>query len=179
MLLGEGKRGGLSITILKEPLTSYSTSGNSKAMFPSGGFNDSALAEIFGKTVQKYIPPKTYTTNSAPKATYNGNSETNRKSSSSSANHVGAIVGGVIGGVAAFAIFALLAFACLRRRRRRSVVQPSSSPFAMSTFTGNPKVSSLHEVHGVHRPLEKDGNGITEIGFERQVPELHGACSNI
>ena len=57
--------------------------------------------------------------------------------------------------------------------------QPSSHQFAMPGFWGKPKVCPQHEVHGDHRPHEKDGNSIREIGSERQVSELHGSHSNI
>ncbi|KAI9721738.1 MAG: hypothetical protein M1812_002073 [Candelaria pacifica] len=105
------------------------THGGATLTTPQGGFNDSALTDIFSKRVARYTapasalpPPSTISnTPNSPNSPIISSSP----SSNSTSTPTGAIAGGVVGGVAAIAAVAGFAFWFLRsRRKRRSSVRP-------------------------------------------------------
>ena len=131
---------------------------------PPGGFNDSALTEIFQKTIPKF---KLNTTSTAPDTpappssskTTAGQSAASKPSSPTPA---GSIAGSLVGGVAALVIVGgLLYFFYFRRQRKqRQVVAANPSELPSDTSSNR---HNVHELHGDHRPNEIDGNMLLEI----------------
>lgn len=160
---------------------------------PPGGFNYSALTQIFQKTIPRIKDSALNTTTPSSKTnTTNGASGTGGQSpvsSPSSPTPVGAIVGGVVGGVAALAIAGALL--CVFRFRRRREKQAAAAAAAAANQWGKPELSThasvsrnrhaIQEVHGDHRPNEIDGNGFVEAPAgdpARSPPVFEMASSN-
>ena len=158
---------------------------------PPGGFNDSALTQIFQKTIPRIKDSALNTTTPSSKTnSTNGASGTGGQSPASSpspSTPVGAIAGGVVGGVAALAIAGALLYVFYFRRRRRE----KQAAAAAANQWGNPELSThasvsrnrhkVHEVHGDHRPNEIDGNGFVEAPAgdpARPSPVFEMASSN-
>ena len=159
---------------------------------PPGGFNDSALTQIFQKTIPRIKDAALNTTTPSSKTnSTNGASGTGGQSpasSPSSSTPVGAIAGGVVGGVAVLAIAGALLYVFYFRRRRR---EKQAAAAAVANQWGNPELSThasvsrnrhkVHEVHGDHRPNEIDGNGFVEAPAgdpARPSPVFEMASSN-
>ena len=89
---------------------------------PVGGFNDTALNDIFAQTVARYTP-MTPSSSSSAAASSSASSPTGTPSpeggapTKKSSSHAGAIAGGVVGGIAAIAILGLGTWFWRRRRR--------------------------------------------------------------
>ena len=165
---------------------------------PPGGFNDSALTQIFQKTIPRIEDSALNTTTPSSKTNgtngasgTGGQSPASSPSSSSPASStpVGAIAGGVVGGVAALAITGALLYVFYFRRRRRE--KQAAGAAAAANQWGKPELSThasvsrnrhtIHEVHGDHRPNEIDGNGFVEAPARdpaRPPPVFEMASSN-
>ncbi|KAH7062261.1 hypothetical protein B0J12DRAFT_232391 [Macrophomina phaseolina] len=83
-------------------------SGGATIRQPDGGFNDTAVASIFAKTVSRAV--STATSSAAA-------SSTNSSSSDPASSNTGAIVGGVVGGVVGLALICLIVWLVMRKKR--------------------------------------------------------------
>ncbi len=92
---------------------------------PPGGFNESALTEIFQKTIPRFklnTPSKASDT-PAPVSSSKDTASQSTASKPSSPTRAGSIAGGLVGGVAALVIAGgLLYVFCFRKQRKSSNV---------------------------------------------------------
>ena len=125
---------------------------------PPGGFNDSALTEIFKNTIPRF---KLNTTSSAPnKSAPVSSSRTSASQSTaskpSSPTRTKSIVGSLTGSVAALVITGSLLYVfCFNRQRKQqqsAAANTSERPTGTST-----------DRHNDHRPNEIEGNILLEI----------------
>ena len=133
-------------------------SGNATTKTPPGGFNDSALTEIFKKTIPQFKLETTSTAPATPAPVSNSKTTASQSAVSppSSATPAGSIVGGLVGGVAALAIAGGLVYVFYfrRQRKQRQVVAVNLSELLSY---------NIQELHGDHRPNEIDSNMLLEI----------------
>ena len=126
---------------------------------PPGGFNDSALTEIFQKTIPQFKLKTTSTTTNIPAPVSNPESTASQSASSrpSTPTPAGPIVGSLVGAVAALVIIAggLLCFFYFRRKRKQRK--------AMAANPSELPSHNVQELHGDHRPNEIDSNMLLEI----------------
>ena len=131
---------------------------------PPGGFNDSALTEIFQKTIPKFkvntvsTAPETPSPPSSSKTTA-GQSAASKPSSPTPA---GSIVGSLVGVVAALVIAGSLLYVSYFRRQRRQGRMVAANPSGLPSDT-LANTHNVQEIHGDHRPNEIDGNMLLEV----------------
>ena len=141
---------------------------------PPGGFNDSALTEIFQKTIPQFKLETTSTAPTTPAPVSNSKTTASQSAASkqSSPTPAGSLVGGLVGGIAALATACglLYVFHCRRQRKQRQVLAVNRSE-----LPGD----NVQEVHGDHRPNEIDGNMLLEIDGTLYVEAPAGELSEL
>ena len=141
---------------------------------PPGGFNDSALREIFQKTIPQFKLETSSSGPATPAPVSNSKTTASQSAASkpSSPTPAGSIVGGLVGGLAALAIACglLYVFYFRRQRKQRQVVAVNRSE-----LPGD----NVQEVHGDHRPYEIDSNMLLEIDGNLYVEAPAGELSEL
>ena len=154
-----------------------SVSGNATMRAPPGGFDDSALTEIFQETIPR---SKLNTTSTAPNTlssdTPASGTPTPFPSSKTTAGQNGAskpssprparsIVGSLVGGGAALVIAGglLYVFFFRRQRKQKLAVTENSREKSELPSRASAKGHNVPEVHGDHRRNEIDGNTFLEV----------------
>lgn len=99
---------------------------------------------------------------------------TTKSHSSKSTSDTGAIAGGVVGGVVGVAVIAALMFLVLRRRRKASASQRSTSAEYRDELEAKPQT---YEMANADKPLEMDGGVRAEMEGGWQGHEFGGATS--
>ena len=136
----------------------YSISGNATMKAPPGGFNDSALTEIFQKTIAQFKLETTSTAANTPASVSNPKTTASQSAASkpSSPSPAGSIAGGIVGGIAALAIASVLLYVFYFRRKRKKRPMMAANPSELPSH-------NVQELHGIHRPKELDSNMLLEI----------------
>ena len=114
-------------------LTNFlSASGNATLTEPEGGWNFTALQDIFSLKAAKSNDARA---GASPTPSLSATPPLSTDKSSSS--HTGAIAGGVVGGILGLAVLALLIYIASRRRRRQSQSTKSGKSLTKPTFMHN------------------------------------------
>lgn len=131
-------------------------SGSATATSPFGGFQNTALAQVFKKTVPRYQSSLQSTTSSTPQPLAGPGRPT---TSPSHTVPIAAAVGGTIGGMAVLVILlSLLYFIVVKRRRRKQQGGGLEKPgLSTSPSFGQRNEPGLYEMNGHDRPREIDG----------------------
>ena len=142
---------------------------------PPGGFNDSALTEIFQKIIPHFKLKTTSTAPNTPAPVSNSKNTASQSAASkpSSPTPAGSIVGSLVGGVAALVIIAggllyLFYFRGERDQSKAMAANPSELPS-----------HNVQELHGIHRPKELDSNILLEIDGKFFVEAPAGDLSEL
>ena len=131
---------------------------------PPGGFNDSALTEIFKNTIPRFkLNTKSSAPNkSAPVSSSRTSASQSAASRPSSPTRTKLIGGSLVGGIAALVMTGslLYVFCFNRQRKQQQSVAANASERSSGTSTDR---HNVQEVHGDHRPNEIEGNILLEI----------------
>ena len=128
-------------------------------MAPPGGFNDSALIEIFQETIPQFKLETTNTGPDTPSPVSSSKTTAGQSAASKPPSPTPALLisGSLVGGIAALVIAGGLLYV-FHFRRQAVAANPSELPIDMSADKHH-----VQEVHGDYRPSEIDGNMLQEV----------------
>ena len=131
---------------------------------PPGGFNDSALTEIFQRTIPQFKLNTTSTApdTPAPPSSTKTSAGQSAASKPSSPTRAGSIAGSLVGVVATLVIAVGLLYVSYFRRQSKQRQVVAANTFELPSDT-SANGNNVQEVHGDHRPNEIDGNMLLEI----------------
>lgn len=149
-----------------------SVSGNATMKAPPGGFNDSALAEIFQTTIPQFKLKTTSTVPDTPAPASSSKTTANQSAASKPSSPTPAllIAGSLVGGVAALVIVGGLLYVYYFRRQ---VVAANASELPSANR------HNVQEVHGDHRPNEIDGSILLEMDGNMYVEAPAGVLRDL
>lgn len=163
-----------------------SASGGATVKQPTGGFNATALSQVFSHTVARYVAPTSSSSTTSNQPSNSSSPGTSSTPSSAPVNPpwpLGPAVGGAVGGVALIAIVGFVLFRLRARRRRNSQDNEwekaeLSGTGARSSAQNMPVTQEASEVTGDTQwpRYELDGNyqGV-EASSEPILPRRTGA----
>ena len=147
---------------------------------PPGGFNDSALTEIFQNTIPRFRLDTTSSASNTPAPVSSSKTRASQSAASkpSSPTRTKSIAGSLVGGVAALVIAGSLLYVfCFNRQRKQ---QQSAAANASERPTGaSTDRHDVQEVHGDHRPNEIDGSMLLEIDGNLYLEAPAGVLSEL
>lgn len=148
----------------------YNSDGSPKS---DVDFSDTALKTIFSKATTTSSTESS--TQSSPTSTTSNSSTTSSTSSPAKAKKVatGPIVGGVLGGIAIVSVAGIVAFFCLRRRRRGPDYKKPNAPPSEMQGSG-----AGYYAHTQHGPTSEMGSGNMNHPAEMSTPNSGQATLN-
>ncbi|KAF2831505.1 hypothetical protein CC86DRAFT_443172 [Ophiobolus disseminans] len=121
------------------------TNGKASVTAPAAGWATADLSDGFKRT---YSAVSRVATRPVSSSTTRSSATSTSAPSSGSKTNVGAIAGGVVGGVVVLVAIFILAFCCLRSRRRKQVSQAHGSVApAIDPYTRNPPTEDKSAAH--------------------------------
>ncbi|KAF3935565.1 hypothetical protein ABW19_dt0203067 [Dactylella cylindrospora] len=153
---------------------------------PEGGFNNSALEDIFATTVRRIDQPTAFAAQNTPDPTAPPTDPNPNEPTDSEKTNVGAIAGGVAGSVVGLCLIGALIWWFLRRRRREDPPEPprnemtrfekpeleARTPSSSARAQGTEDASKFELPDETALPVELPAGHENGSGNDRSVYEL-------